>query len=123
MRTYEDLLHRTKMLAELNDGWYDGAGKAPERNSYAQFTAKLLQHYPSTWPAPALVPTPEGNLLLEWNGEGEPSVDIDLTAMHAMFQRSSKDGTDIESSFDLRDDDDWAKLIGFLGEQLSATRV
>jgi len=123
MRTNEDLLRRTKVLAELRDGWYDGAGKAPDPNSYAHFTTMLLQHYPFSLPTPALIPTQEGNLLLEWKGLGEPTVDIDLTTMRAMFQGTNKDDTEVDASFELRDDDDWRMFMVFLDEQLGNGRV
>lgn len=58
---------RLKELGALRDGWLDGRGVAPTRESI-RFCGELLGLLVTTWdlPAPHLYPTEEGGIQAEW---------------------------------------------------------
>ncbi|WKZ64810.1 MAG: hypothetical protein QY325_08510 [Flavobacteriales bacterium] len=116
-----ELAGKLEALSVLQNGWYDGLGKAPDAKALSELSRMLVRHYPAHLKLPAVVPTQDGNLLLEWNGHGEPAVDVDLSTMHAAFQRFAPDGTDIEAAFTLRTDEDWKKFMAFLNDHIPAS--
>jgi hypothetical protein len=66
-------------LAQLQEGWYDGEGLPPVRRGLEIVARALIEFCPDWVPLPEIVPTPEGNLLIEWGeAEGCPPFDIDL---------------------------------------------
>ena len=98
-------------LARLRDGWFEGAGKAPDKERLREVARILIDGFPENVPLPAVVPTQDGNLLLEWQTAGMPSVDIDLaTAFHAFDER----GGDIERDFHLADAKGMGDFFTFL---------
>ncbi len=101
-------------LSVLSDGWYDHLGMAPAKDKLAKLAAHMIGHYPESQPLPLIVPTPEGNLLLEWDAEGDPSVDVDLASMTANYHSFSLDGGDKEGSFELSDESVWPVFFEFL---------
>jgi hypothetical protein len=116
-RNYE-LVRRLDELAELQDGWLDGDGVALDPDQLASVSEKFATHYPERVPLPVIVPTPEGNLLLEWAFAGHPSVDINLLGTKAEFHSFGLDSVDVEREFLLVDDSAWEQFFAFLGEQL-----
>jgi hypothetical protein len=108
------LAARLEELAALNDGWYDKKGKAPAKEKLARLASHLLGHYPESLALPAIVPTPEGNLLLEWDAEGDPSVDLDLDTLTASYHAFGMNGGELEREFDLSSEAAWAGFYEFL---------
>lgn len=118
-KTHEDihsqaLLIQFDELRALSDGWFDGAGRAPDLAALELLEIWLVEHFPAEILTPAIVPTPEGNLLLEWNTSGDPSVDIRLSDFHAAFHMFLADGSDLESTYDLRSDEERVQFLEFL---------
>lgn len=118
-RTHEDihslaLSNQFDRLRSLSDGWFDGAGRSPDSAALDFLELWLVENLPTEIPAPVIVPTPEGDLLLEWNSTGEPSVDIRLSNLHAAFHMFLADGSDLESTYDLRSDEERVQLLEFL---------
>lgn len=105
-------------LEQLQDGWLDGSGKAPDKERLHRFAALMAAHFPDNIPLPAVVPTPEGNLLLEWQGRGAPSVDVELATMQAYFHAFDENGGDIERDFLLSDAKDAAAFFAFLSAHI-----
>lgn len=108
---------RLEEIAQLEDGWFEGGGLALDEGCLAQI-ADHLADYPDDVPLPLIVPTQDGNLLLEWQAKGFPSLDIDLANMQASFHAFDENGEDVERDFDLKDEDDWRLLFRFLGEHI-----
>jgi hypothetical protein len=88
-------------LARLEAGWYEGRGVAPDTNKLKIIACKMVDAYPEHLPLPTIVPTQDGNLLLEWDADGDPSTDIDLANMQASFHAFGSSGKDVEADFDL----------------------
>lgn len=89
-----------KILA-LKDGWYNGRGVAPNKQWVRNFAHLWRQFWPRSLPLPAAVPTPDGNVLLEWKGYGNVTVDLDIGKEKAYFHAIDKSGKDIEREFSL----------------------
>lgn len=113
-----ELANKMENLAALTDGWYDGVGKAPDPKALSELARMLVRHYLLRLKLPMVVPTQDGNILLEWNGAGEPSVDIDLATMNAAFQQFAPDGSDVEADFSLNTDEDWRKFMLYLSDHI-----
>ncbi len=110
-------------LASLEDGWYDKLGKAPSKDALTEVTRMMVHLYPEDLKLPAIVPTPEGNILLEWNQAGEPSVDIDLATRVAEFHAFGPNEEDIEQSFVLKDEAAWKSFFRFLGQHIQRVKA
>jgi hypothetical protein len=111
------LATRFDELRSLESGWHDGAGIAPDKEALDQVADRLVGHFPESLPLPAIVPTPEGNLLLEWNSTGDPSLDICLPDMTAEFH-AFRDEADVEESFTLAAPDEWKRLFATLAKNI-----
>ena len=109
-------------ISQLQDGWFEGIGLAPNANNLAAVSEKLIGHYPEKLLLPQITPTQEGNLLLEWKAEGYPSLDIDLGTAQASFHAFSRDGGDIERDFNL-DNAGWSALFAFLVTQIKVRQA
>ena len=109
---------RFDVLAELADRWLDGLGIAPDKIQLMEISEKMVGAFPEQVPLPVITPTPEGNLLLEWNVPGDPSVDLHLASMRAAFHVFQPDDTEIEREFILTSTDDWAQFFTFLNKTL-----
>jgi hypothetical protein len=114
------LVLRFDELAQLEDGWYEGEGKAPDRKRLDCFARRFSDSYPEQLPLPIIVPRQDGGLLMEWNLAGEPSVDMDLVVERASFHAFGPDGEDIEEDFNLGNDEDWTRLWSFLSGHVQA---
>lgn len=115
-----ELCARFDALAELQDGWHDGSGRAPNQNGLLALSEKMVAHYPEKVPLPMVVPTPEGNILLEWNTTTSPSVDINLTTMRAEFHAFGNEDNEVERDFSLLDEAAWAAFFNFLSSQITS---
>ncbi len=112
------LAARFDALSDLQDGWLDGVGKAPDSAALALVAENIVGHFPENLPIPAIVPTPEGNLLMEWSLPGSPSLDVALPALTAVFHAFLPDESDLDHEFALSDDRAWPALFQFLNSQL-----
>jgi hypothetical protein len=110
-------------LAQLEIGWYDGSGQIPDRNKFKIFSQKLIDLYPEKLPLPTIVPTQDGNLLMEWDALGEPSADIDFDRMLADFHAFGSNGEDMERSFQLNENEDFESFFTFLSEHIHSRSV
>lgn len=82
-----DIETRLEELAQLQDGWLDGKGRAPDRAALAHLAQAFDKHYSPDLPLPYLYPTAEGGVQAEWTlGEWEASLEIALPMLTAQFQ-------------------------------------
>ena len=112
------LMKRFDELAQLEANWYEGQGTAPDKNKLEIIAQKLTDSYPEHLPLPTIVPTQDGNLLLEWDTEGDPSTDIDLGSMKASFHAFGPRGEDIEADFDLSVEGSFETFFAFLSAHI-----
>lgn len=109
---------RLDELRSLKNGWHDGAGEALDPASLEKIANNMIGHYPETLPLPVIVPTPEGSLLFEWNTSGDPSVDLKIPELKAEFHAFNSMTGDIETEFDLSEDDNWSHFFDFLNKNV-----
>lgn len=102
--------NRLEEISALQDGWFDRAGCAPEAGALQRIAANLIAHYPERLALLAIVPTPEGNLLLEWQSPGDPSVDLRLEQSLAEYHAFDQEGRDVERDFPLGNEAEWKAL-------------
>lgn len=113
---------RIDELAQLQSGWFEGEGLAPDADNLSRFSEKLIADYPDKLPLPQIVLKQDGNLLLEWKAEGDPSLDINLRDFQASFHAFGPNEEDIEREFNL-DVGGWQVLFSFLSEQIKAQQT
>lgn len=113
---------RMDEIAQLQAGWFEGAGLAPDAEVLSSVAEKLIGDYPEKLPLALIVPTQDGNLLLEWAAEGDPSLDIELGRLEASYHAFGPDETDIERDFTL-DTEGWQALFAFLADNIKARRA
>lgn len=118
VQTNYKLYNRFEEIAALPDGWLDGEGVAPDKEKLGSLAEALVGDYPEDLPMPAIFPTPEGNLLLEWQLPGDPSCEIDLVAMEADFHMFSPDGADVEKVLPMSGQSQAIELLKYLSENL-----
>ncbi len=118
MQPNQELVARFDALATLKDGWFDGAGKAPDAEVLATVGSMLVKHYPERLKLPAIIPTPEGDLVLEWRQSGTPTLDIDGENMQAEFHAIGADGGDIEATMSLNTEGDWITMFQYLNDHI-----
>ncbi len=112
------LAARLEELGSLKKGWYGGQGLNLDAKKLNRLSQLLIGHYPEAVAVPAVVPTPEGNLLLEWDAPGDPSVDIDLQSLTAEYHAFSPDYGDVERSFDLATETAVPEFCQFLQDNI-----
>lgn len=103
-------------LAVLEDGWFEGRGKAPEKEQLAWAADQLVATFPEDLPFPHVGPTPEGGLFLEWIQKAwRISAEI-LLPGHACELQATNTATGETSDAELNLDeaDAWAALYAFV---------
>ena len=74
-----DIPSRLDELRELEDGWLEGSGQAPNNTGLDWLAHSFQSYYPPSRQLPYAYPTPEGGIQLEWSlGTKEVSIEIDL---------------------------------------------
>lgn len=114
-----EIANRLEEISALQDGWFDRAGRAPEAAALQRIAANLIAHYPEKLALPAIVPTPEGSLLLEWQSPGDPSVDLRLERSLAEYHAFDPEGHDVERDFPLGNEAEWKAFFDFLSRSIT----
>lgn len=109
-------------ISQLENGWFEGSGLAPDAERLSDVAGKLIADYPDKLPIPLIVPRQDGNLLLEWKFEGDPSLDIDLTNLQASYHAFGANDEDVERDFNL-DTAGWQSLFAFLNDNIKVQQT
>ena len=107
-----DVPSRLSELRELESGWLDGEGTAPDPNTLDWLSAKFEVLYPDELPLPHIYPTVEGGVQAEWSlPPHEVSLSIDFTTRAGEWHVLNTDtNTENTKSLNLEDNDDWTRL-------------
>lgn len=108
------LISRFDEISKLEKGWHDGGGEPLNANALGDFANTLIDHFPDSLPLPHVFPTPDGDLSLEWEAVGDPTVLVDFIEKKAYFHAFDKDNTDIEEEFELPSSDNYFYFFNFL---------
>ncbi|MFZ1639933.1 MAG: hypothetical protein WAV07_00555 [Candidatus Contendobacter sp.] len=103
---------RLETLAQLENSWLDGKGRAPDKAQLAWLSTAFDTLYDPTLPLPYLYPTAEGGIQAEWSlGDWEVSLEIDLAGQIAEWQALNlKTQACREQSLHLANPADWQAL-------------
>lgn len=104
---------RLDELAQLQDGWLEGLGRAPSADGLGWLSSAFDAYFPDGPPLPYLYPTEDGGVRAEWSlGNVEASVDIDLASRVASWHELDLT-TDAEDTreLDLSSEANWAWLV------------
>jgi len=112
------LVEQLDEIAAMKDGWLDGKGSAPAIAAVESVSDALVGSYPEDLPLPTVTPTPEGDLLFEWEVEGTPSLDLCLSSWEASFHSFGPNGEDVEWGRDLSKPAAWNELFKTLRSDL-----
>src|SRR5690625_1408867 len=108
-----DVSHRLHQLAALEDRWYEGYGVAPSKKGLTEFEKLFYQHFDENLPLPAIFPTIEGNIQLEWQKKNQNIIlEVNLQSFQAeYFYFDSLDDTiEEEFTYSLSGEDGWETL-------------
>lgn len=61
-----ELVGGIEALQELRDGWLEGGGKAPSHEHLSWLMNEMARDFPADLEYPAVAPTEDGNVVLEW---------------------------------------------------------
>jgi hypothetical protein len=79
-----DVWVRIDELKLLREGWLNGKGHAPKHDGLDWLAQWFQKYFVGDEPFPHLFPTPEGNVLAEWDCKPwSPSLEIDLSTKKA----------------------------------------
>ncbi|MEY2510128.1 MAG: hypothetical protein QOE26_891 [Verrucomicrobiota bacterium] len=103
-------------LLTLEDGWYEGGGKALEKEQLGWVADALVSTFPDDLAFPHVAATPDGGLFLEWvAGSWRLSAEFSLAdhvgEMHAL---NTATGESAESDINIESEDDWAAFYAFV---------
>ena len=98
-------------LSKLKNGWLEGHGTAPRRLNLERLSEDLIEAFPLGIDYPAVVPTEEGNVSLEWI---KPTARVELEVIFAanrleLYATDIVADTFVEESFDMAD---WEGAFG-----------
>jgi hypothetical protein len=112
-------------LAQIEDGWYDGDGVALDADDLQAIATIFIENFPDSLPIPQIVPTFDGNILVEWNVEGYPSIEINIAKKSANFQIFGiRDNDDlIEKEFDLANKGNIEHFFSYLQTHIKPASV
>jgi len=107
-------------LATLSDGWFEGKGKAPDKDQLAWATDRLVASFPESLPFPHIAPTPEGGLFMEWiHKPWRISAEVFLPShrceLHAMNMATGKT---MFKDCDLDEPSVWSEFYSFIRDHL-----
>jgi hypothetical protein len=108
-----DVSIRIEQLSELREGWYNGDGHIVNPQGLARFEKLFYENWTFEQSFPAIFPTIEGNIQLEWTiNKFEISIELDLITFHGEYLMVNVDDYDNIDSLimDLSISENWSIL-------------
>lgn len=105
-----DISLRLNDLSKLQNNWYNGDGKALDKFKLSSFGDIFNSYYNSKLPLPAIFPTLEGNIQLEWKrGNKNIILDVDIKTLESSFfyYNDFNDEDEIEETIILLSKENW----------------
>ena len=105
-----DVGSRLDELRDLQDGWLDGDGVAPDHAGLDWLSGVFKMYYPDDVQLPHTYPTEDGGISLEWSSDAwEIDIEVDLkkhTGEWYAFDKNDKNCEE-EKNLELDRPDDW----------------
>jgi hypothetical protein len=110
------LVAEFERLADLTDGWLNGAGKAPPRRELDWLRTQFAAPFPAGMALPFVCPTPAGGVFLEWTqGDWIISAEFPLPERRCLLQATNtKTSETVDEDGPLNDAGDFAAVYGFV---------
>jgi hypothetical protein len=106
-----DVPCRMDELRDLQNGWLDGHGIAPDSQGLDWLSEQFDTHYRDELPLPHCYPTETGDIRAEWSIRGwECSLEIDLKTHHGAWHAVHTNNAEEERTFDFSDLAAWKAL-------------
>jgi hypothetical protein len=108
-----DVSLRINNLLKLEDNWYEGQGKALNKEQLTKFENLFNSYFDNKLSLPAIFPRIDGNIQLEWKKDVKNIVvDINLSSMLADFfyYNDMDDSDEKETQIAIHDKNGWDSL-------------
>lgn len=117
MKPYTEQIENLK---KLEDGWYDGYGKAPTIEGLQWLNDRLDIYLDMDLTTPAIFPSFEGGVHIEFiENRNDISIDINLISKQASLSYLNLDTQeDDDVEYDLNNHQDWLNLNMYLQNKL-----
>lgn len=114
---HQDLVAAIEKLADLQDGWLEGSGKAPEAEKLNWLSSEIADVYPDL-PYPAVVPSEDGNVVFEWiRTHSRTELEVNFTAQQLELYSTDLDKDSfVEETFQFSD---WTIAFDRVGSLIS----
>jgi hypothetical protein len=114
-----DVSLRIFNLLKLENNWYEGQGKALNKENLTKFSNLFNSYFDNKLPLPAIFPKLDGNIQLEWKKDNKNIVlDIDIASFKSEFfyYNDNSDSDEREEQLILHDKDGWKLLNKLLNQ-------
>lgn len=108
-----DISLRLNELSKLQNNWYNGEGKSPNKSRLSNFGDLFNSYFNSKLPLPAVFPTLEGNIQLEWKKDNKNIIlDVNISSLESDFfyYNDFNDKDEIEQIIILSSKENWNTL-------------
>lgn len=108
-----DVLLRINNLLKLENNWFEGQGKALNKENLTNFGDLLNSYFDNKLPLPAIFPKIDGNIQLEWKKvSNNVIVEIELNSLSSSFfyYNDKNDSDEFESQVVLNNKEGWDTL-------------
>lgn len=108
-----DVSLRINNLSKLENNWYEGQGKALNKDYLIKFGDLFNSYFDNKLPLPAIFPKLNGDIQLEWKKENKNIViDIELSTFKSdfFFYNDNDDDDEYETKLHLNTKEDWSSL-------------
>lgn len=117
-----DINVRLQNLFQLEDKWYDGVhGKAINKEKANIFENYFKNYFNSNLQLPAIFPTLDGDLVLEWKkNEVEISLEVKLNDLNSelFYFDMNNDDNDFQQEINLKLDSEWQKINDLISKSI-----
>ena len=108
-----DVSLRINNLLKLGSNWYEGQGKQLNQNLLITFGDLFNSYFDSKLPLPAIFPTVDGNIQLEWKRVNKNiTMNIELSTLKTVFfyYNDLDDSDEYEEEIGLENNDKWDSI-------------
>jgi len=108
-----DISLRINNLSKLENNWYEGQGRALNKEHLIKFGNLFNSYFDNKLPLPAIFPKIDGNIQLEWKKENKNViVDINLSSLlsELFYYNDAVDSDEKEEHIILSNKDGWSSL-------------
>lgn len=108
-----DVSLRINNLSKLEDNWYEGHGKALNKNGLNSFENLFNSYFENKLPLPAIFPKVDGNIQLEWKNENKNvviEINLDTLKSEYFYYNDFDDSDEKEETIELNEKQGWILL-------------